>query len=186
MTKTREIRYERLISSVPFDKLVAMTGLEHDAGAFSYNRVLVHNLGFDKKGWKNVHWVYFPSRERCFYRVGFYDNIFDTDRMSLYVELGFPREGNIDFVATQKRVLDDLAAEGLIDGHHLVAHHAVVMDPAYVHITQRSLAEHARLSAILRGHGVYPVGRYGGWTYCSIEDDILEARALMGTLRATR
>ena len=25
---------------------------------------------------------------------------------------------------------------------------------------------------------VYSIGRYGGWTYCSIEDNIVEARAL--------
>ena len=40
------------------------------------------------------------------------------------------------------------------------------------------MAEHARLSRILRANGVYSIGRYGGWTYCSIEDNIVEARAL--------
>jgi hypothetical protein len=29
---------------------------------------------------------------------------------------------------------------------------------------------------------VYSVGRYGGWTYCSIEDNIVETRALAATL----
>ena len=27
--------------------------------------------------------------------------------------------------------------------------------------------------------GVHSIGRYGGWTYCSIEDNIVEARALV-------
>jgi hypothetical protein len=53
-----------------------------------------------------------------------------------------------------------------------------VLDPAYVHITRGSLAEHARLSTELARHGVHSIGRYGGWTYCSIEDNIVEARAL--------
>ena len=57
---------------------------------FSWNKVLVFNLGFDRKGPSGVHWIYYPDRERSFYRVGFYDNIFDSDRMSLYVELGYP------------------------------------------------------------------------------------------------
>jgi hypothetical protein len=30
---------------------------------------------------------------------------------------------------------------------------------------------------------VYSIGRYGGWTYCSIEDNIVEARALVAKLR---
>ena len=54
------------------------------------------------------------------------------------------------------RVLDDLRAEGVVNGHQLVAHHSVVMDPAYVHITRASLAEHRRLTRILNAHGVYP------------------------------
>ena len=53
------------------------------------------------------------------------------------------------------------------------------MDPAYVHINRRSMAEHARVSGELRAKGVHPIGRYGGWTYCSIEDNIVEARALV-------
>jgi hypothetical protein len=52
------------------------------------------------------------------------------------------------------------------------------MDPAYVHIRRASLAEHARLCAELARHDVYSIGRYGGWTYCSIEDNIVEARRL--------
>ncbi len=65
-------------------------------------------------------------------------------------------------------------------GHKLVASHSVVMDPAYVHITRASMAEHARLSSLLRERGVHSVGRYGGWTYCAIEDNIVEARSLVG------
>jgi len=56
------------------------------------------------------------------------------------------------------------------------------MDPAYVHITQRSLAEVARTRVELQKHGVHSIGRYGGWTYCSIEDNIVEARTLVGQL----
>ena len=41
-----------------------------------------------------------------------------------------------------------------------------------------AVPEHARASRILRANGVYAIGRYGGWTYCSIEDNIVEARAL--------
>jgi hypothetical protein len=57
------------------------------------------------------------------------------------------------------------------------------MDPAYVHITQRSLHEATRTHALLEAHGVHAIGRYGAWTYCSIEDNIVEARALAARLR---
>jgi protoporphyrinogen oxidase len=178
-TTKREIKFEHLVSSAPFPKLVKMAGLEHDAAAFTWNKVLVFNLGFDKKGPREPHWVYYPNPARSFYRVGFYDNIFDASRLSVYVELGYARDAVVDVDAARTRVLADLRAEGVITDHRLVAEHSVVMDPAYVHITQASMAEHRRITAILNANGVHPAGRYGRWTYCSIEDNILEAQALV-------
>ncbi|MGZ6092353.1 MAG: protoporphyrinogen/coproporphyrinogen oxidase [Polyangiales bacterium] len=177
-TNKREIKFERLVSSAPFNRLLEMTGLRYDASAFTWNKVLVFNLGFDKKGPKGVHWSYYPSRDLVFYRLGFYDNIFDTDRLSLYVEIGFPHDAKVDVDAMRARVLADLNKEGVTTDHKLVAEHHVVMDPAYVHITRSSMSEVARLRRILAAHGVWSIGRYGGWTYCSIEDNIVEARAL--------
>ncbi len=180
-TTRREIKFERLVSSMPFNRLLEAAALPHDPAVFTWNKVLVFNLGFDRKGQRDVNWVYFPDRSLSFYRVGFYDNIFDTDRLSLYVELGFARDAEVDVPAMRARVLADLERAGVTSGHALVAEHSVVMDPAYVHITQQSMAEHARLSALLRAHGVHTIGRYGGWTYCSIEDNIVEARALVAS-----
>jgi protoporphyrinogen oxidase len=180
-TTRRELAFERLVSSAPFDRFAALCGVEHDASAWAYNKVLVFNLGFDRKGRKDVHWCYYPSRDTVFYRVGWYDNIFDADRMSLYVEIGFPRDAVVDVPAMRERVLRDLEREGVVTGQRLVAEHSVVLDPAYVHITQRSLAEHKRVTGLLRERGVWSVGRYGGWTYCAIEDNIVEARALVAS-----
>jgi molybdenum cofactor synthesis domain-containing protein len=84
--------------------------------------------------------------------------------------------------AMRERVLADLKRVGVVTDHRLVAEHSVIMDPAYVHITQRSLSEHARITADLRKRGVHSIGRYGGWTYCSIEDNIVDARALVAAL----
>ncbi len=178
LTDGREIAFEYLVSSAPFDHLSRMCALEHDADAFTYNKVLCFNLGFDRKGKEGVHWIYYPSHDVSFYRIGFYDNIMGTDRMSLYVELGFAPDATYDVDAVRAQVLEDLERVGVIEGHELVSHHSVTLDPAYVHITTRSRAEHARLTDILGLRGVHSIGRYGGWTYCSIEDNIVEARAL--------
>jgi protoporphyrinogen oxidase len=183
-TPRREIRFDRLISSAPFPALLRIAGLSHDQKVFTWNKVLVFNLGFDRKGPRGVHWIYYPDRSRAFYRVGFYDNIFDSDRMSLYVEVGYAPDVPVDQDTALGRVLDDLRAEGVIADHRLVDHHSVVMDPAYVHITGASMAEHARLKGLLNTAGVYPIGRYGGWTYCSIEDNIVEAQGLVASFAA--
>ncbi|HJL16304.1 MAG TPA: FAD-dependent oxidoreductase [Sandaracinaceae bacterium LLY-WYZ-13_1] len=185
----RTIAFESLVSSAPFPQLLEMTGIDHDTEAFTWNKVLVFNLGFDRKGPEGIHWIYFPQRELCFYRLGFYDNIFGTDRLSMYVEIGYPKDAVLDEAKVDEmraRVLDDLKACGVIDAHELVSWHSVVLDPAYVHITKRSQAEVARRKAALGTRGVYSVGRYGSWTYCSIEDNIVEARALAEAFDAAR
>lgn len=178
-TTRRTLAFRRLVSSAPFDRFAKICGLDHDPETWVHSKVLIFNLGFDRKGDRDVHWVYYPARETTFYRVGWYDNIFDADRMSLYVEIGFPKDAPIDVAAARERVLTDLAREGVITGQRLVAEHWVVLDPAYVHVTQRSLAEHKRLTAQLCKRGIWSLGRYGGWTYCAIEDNIVEARTLV-------
>ncbi|HEX4456016.1 MAG TPA: NAD(P)-binding protein [Kofleriaceae bacterium] len=176
-TPKREIAYSRIISSAPLPKLAQLAAIEHDPRVFTSNRVLVFNLGFDAKGPRDIHWMYFPDREVSFYRVGWYDNILGGDRMSLYVEIG-AASTDFDVDALQARVLADLVREGIVTDQRLVASHHVVLDPAYVHITRASLAETARLKTALAAESIYSVGRYGGWTYCSIEDNVIETRAL--------
>jgi protoporphyrinogen oxidase len=178
------VRFEHLVSSAPLPALLDMAGVPFDRSVYTSNKVEVFNLGFDRKGPEGVHWIYFPQREVSFYRVGFYDNIFGTDRMSMYVEIGRPN----DHVAepssveqTLQAVLRDLEAVGIVDGHRLASWHHVVLDPAYVHITRSSLEDVALKKRLLAAGGVYSLGRYGSWTYCSIEDNIIEARELADT-----
>ncbi len=115
MTGGREIRFERLVSSVPFNRFVALCGVgPSDPSTWAWNKVLVYNFGFDGKGQRDVHWAYYPARETAFYRVGWYDNIFDADRLSIYVEVGFPKDAPIDAKATRERVLADLKREGVV------------------------------------------------------------------------
>ena len=184
-TSRREILYDRLVSSAPLPALVRACGLPFNERAFSWNKVQVYNLGFDRKGRADVHWMYFPDPSLCFYRVGFYDNIRGDPRMSLYVEIGLRSDATVDVEQMRARVLADLERERIVDGHRLVAHHQVTMDPAYVHITGASRGEVARLRSVLADAGVHPVGRYGGWTYCAIEDNIVETRALARFLAET-
>ncbi len=183
-TPQRTIAFGHVVSSAPLPALARICGVAHERALFSSNQVLVFNLGFDRKGADGVHWMYFPDPSIVFYRVGFYDNILGGDRMSLYVEIGAPDGAAFDVPALRARVLADLAAERIVTDQRLIAEHHVALDPAYVHITRGSLAETARLRALLAARGVHSVGRYGGWTYCSIEDNLIETRALAAELDA--
>lgn len=179
------LAYDRLISTVPFPKLLNLCGLNYNESVYNWNQVLVFNMGFDKKGPNTTsHWIYYPDKKICFYRVGFYDNILQQDRTSLYVELGFDKNADIDPDKWLASVLHDLKEVGCItDDMRLVDYQSLIMDPAYVHITEQSQKDVKEKKALLAKYDIYSIGRYGSWTYCSIEDNIKEAKGLSDTLR---
>jgi protoporphyrinogen oxidase len=184
-TSRRQIGYDTLISTAPLVALLDMCGVAYDSSVLSHNKVQVFNLGFDSKGPPNVHWIYYPQRELSFYRVGFYDNIFGSERMSLYVEVGLPWDADLtedERGALKVRVLADLQTCGVLTNQTLVASHDVLLDPAYVHITTQSNSESVARRELLAAEDVHSIGRYGAWTYCSIEDNIIEARQLADSL----
>ncbi|MBK7311799.1 MAG: FAD-dependent oxidoreductase [Sphingobacteriaceae bacterium] len=185
-TNKRTIKYKRLISSVPFPKLLSFTSMPFTKKDFSSNKVLVFNLGFDSKGNSEHHWVYFPNKKYRFYRIGYYDNIIQKNRMSLYVEIGMRTNEKVNVDKELSRVLNDLKKASIITDQKLIASHHVVMDPAYVHINKASQKIFLTKQKTLHKLGIYSIGRYGGWKYCSIEDNIIEAFDLSKKLiRAT-
>ena len=178
LSNGQRLHYDRLISTMPFVRLLKLTGIDYDHTAYSWNKVLVFNIGFDRKGANTSdHWIYFPGKEYCFYRVGLYDNILGSDRMSLYVELGFSKDAEIKPDEWLPRVLNDLKqADILSDNQTMVDYESIIMDPAYVHITTVSQQDVEEKKEQLAEMNIYSIGRYGSWTYCSIEDNIKEAR----------
>ena len=178
VTTKRTLRFDFLVSSAPLPSLLSTCGEAVDREIWNWNKVLVFNLGFDGKGPEAVHWIYYPDRDIRFYRVGFYDNLIEGDRMSLYVEVGTRRDAELDTDAELEIVMRDLSRVGVVEDQSLVSRHSVVLDPAYVHISRRS--DEAKSSALnrLAEKSIFSIGRYGAWTYCSIEDNIVEARRL--------
>lgn len=174
-TETEVIQFENLVSTLPFNVLMKLTGGETDN--LTSNKVAVFNLGFNKPTDVKTHWRYYPGNE-VFYRVGFYNNILGSDRMSLYVEIGAKTDQVLDENKLLMQVLADLEDVGVIeDGvHELVDHQFIVMNPAYVHITKESEAQYNSWSKENNERGIYSIGRYGSWTYCSIEDNIIQAK----------
>ncbi len=181
-TKDYAIHYDKLINTMPFDALLRTCGIEHKE-EYTSNRVLVFNIGFDRKAVDNkVHWIYYPDKALTFYRVGFYNNILGDEKLSIYVEIGLNREGEVDTEKLYQNTLCDLEKVGIITDHKVEAYNTLLMDPAYVHISHDSQAEKEKIKKELANKDIYTLGRYGNWTYCSIEDCISSAYGLFGKL----
>lgn len=183
-TTKREIQYDRIISTIPLPRLYKFAGIDFNSSYYSWNKVLVLNLGFDRKGNDKINnWVYFHEPEYCFYRVGYYDNILKEERMSLYVEISVRNDQPIEGEGYLAKVLFDLKKAGVISDQKLLSYAFVIMDPAYVHISAKSEFDKKEKFRELKALDIYSIGRYGGWKYCSIEDNILEAKELASILK---
>ena len=179
-TDVRTLSYDVLVNTTPLPKFLGLCGINTQT-SFTANKVLVFNMGFDRKGPESIHWIYYPQKEISFYRVGFYDNILGSNRMSIYVEIGLPNDAvisEIEILAYRERVLLDLQRVGVLSDQQLISHHHVVMSPAYVHLTKQNQLECRQILSKLEAQNVHSIGRYGSWTYCSIEDNIIQARDL--------
>ena len=174
-TNNGYIKFNKLVNTIPFDTFMELTGKKVDH--LSSNKVVVFNLGFDLPTDIESNWVYYPGDE-IFYRVGFYNNIFNTDRMSLYVEIGMEKTDEVIEEDLLKKILEDLIKVGVITNHTLVDHQMIIMNPAYVHITKESKEVYNDWCKKNNPNGLFSIGRYGSWTYCSIEDNIIQAKEL--------
>lgn len=177
-----QIAYEYLISSIPFPKLLEAAQIPHK-DCFSANQVLVFNIGFDGASTDDkTHWIYYPENDYIFYRVGYYNNILRRQPMSIYVEIGYKQDEKIDVEAAYNQTLIDLKRAGVVVDQKPVDWCHVIMNPAYVHISSASQAEKERIMQEFAEKKIYCIGRYGSWTYCSIEDCILAAYDLSGQI----
>lgn len=180
LSNGEEIHYEYLINSTPFNVLLNLVGNDELADKLTYNKLLVFNLGFNKKSeYNQQHWIYYPDKAINFYRAGFYDNIIGTDKLSMYIEIGYPKDAVIDQAEVDRQLqltLEGLKKTSVIDeSFKLEEHVALLMDPAYVHINYETNEEVKQTMTDLHSNNIYSIGRYGGWTYCSMEDCMLEA-----------
>ena len=182
-----EISFEYLINTAPLNQFLAMLGTDAALelnGRLSYNKVLVFNLGFSKKAAFKEHWIYVPDKDVNYYRIGFYDNILSTDKLSMYVEIGYPKDAAVDTEQQLALTLENLKRCGIVtEDNSLIASSTILMDPAYVHIRRDTEAAITEMKQSLATSGIHTIGRYGGWTYCSMEDCMLEAKELVQALR---
>lgn len=184
------ISYNNLINTIPFNKFLSLLNIQeytNFSNELSYNKVLVFNLGFDKKStYNNTDWIYFPDKNINFYRAGFYDNILSTDKLSMYIEIGYSKESVIDESTINKELsltLDNLKKCKIIDDiFKLVKYESIIMDPAYVHIDTLHDKLVKEIINDLETKNVYSVGRYGSWTYSSMEDAMLQSKELVEKL----
>lgn len=184
----RRLEWDRIFTSIPLPSLcetLSERELCNAAPLLSHSLTFCLNLGVVGElpdVLRGVHWVYTPDPSLPFYRVGCYSNISPPMATAgahcLYVEVGLShdhrrRPDALESLRTE--CLGALARLGWLRNLVVRTTLAHVIDCAYVHFTKDREETLPWLVQTLRERGIHPIGRYGMWGYCGMEDSIHSA-----------
>ncbi|HZD10855.1 MAG TPA: FAD-dependent oxidoreductase [Candidatus Binatia bacterium] len=185
--------YRQLISTLPLNKMMEMTGLDVGVKADPYTSVLVLNIGA-RRGQKcpGEHWLYIPTSKAGFHRVGFYSHVDPSflpasrrppseesngqstmgSGVSIYVErafMGGEKPTAEEVQSYSKAVVEELQSWGFIE-------EAEVVDPTWIDVAYTWSWPHSawKKEALkrLEQEEIYQVGRYARWIFQGIADSI--------------
>jgi protoporphyrinogen oxidase len=181
------IRYRHLLSTMPlhsFLKLVDdLSGtLASAVEKLKYVSVLNINLGIDREGVVPYHWIYFPEKDKPFYRVGcpsnFSQSVAPKGTSSLFAEVSLRPEQQHDVQGFVAQTVDALKrCKILREDDRIVTVHPILLKVAYVIYNTDRRKTVARIQRMLNKRAVHSFGRYGSWEYSSMEDAILQGKA---------
>jgi protoporphyrinogen oxidase len=183
--------YETLVSTLPLNRMIEMTGLSTDGRTDPHTSVLVLNIGGIRGAdCPDDHWIYVPQSEAGFHRVGIYSNVDadfvpeqDESRASFYVERAFqggtrPTDAQVEDYANT--VVEELKAWGYLDEAEIVD--PTWIDVAYTWSWPGSSWKQEALD-MLHEHDVLMVGRYARWVFQGIADSLRDGLFVGSTLR---
>lgn len=188
------IQYEKIISTLPLNRVMQMTELVIEAEVDPHTSVLVLNIGA-KRGFNcpDEHWLYIPSSKSGFHRVGFYSNVdisflpissrVNNDRVSIYVERAY--RGGAKPTEAEVRNYSKAVVEELISWDFI--QEIEVVDPTWIDVayTWSWSDSHWKQQALklLEQYDIYSVGRYGRWVFQGISDSIRDGFVIGTSLR---
>lgn len=179
----RVLRYGRLLSTLPLNRIMALTGLKTRATPDPYTSVLVLNIGAERgPNCPDDHWLYVPKSRSGFHRVGFYSNVREhflpassrgrKSATCLYVERSYrggekPAEEEVAHYAL--RVTEELRSWGFIGKIE-------ALDPSWVDVAYTWSYPGSpwvgEAIAALASHHVWAAGRYARWNFQGISDSL--------------
>jgi protoporphyrinogen oxidase len=184
--------YDELISTLPLNRMMEMTGLNVGERPDPATSVLVVNIGAVKgPRCPSEHWLYIPKSQSSFHRVGFYSNVDrhflpissreNGDRVSIYVERAYQGGAKPSEKETQaygEAVVRELQDWGFIE-------QVEVADPTWIDVAYTwswpgSQWKQMALK-VLAEHDIYQVGRYGQWKFQGIAESIRDGLVAGGT-----
>jgi len=178
--------YKHLVSTIPLTRLVSMLcdppeKVKRAAEKLRCNTVKVVMLGVKNVQLPEYHWIYFPQKEKSFYRLVNFSAVTDTmspeGYSSVCVEiasLGKGFKSNEELIRWAISDLFDL--EYILSEDDVVVSSVEDMDYAYVTYDKARRKNVELVQEYLKHVGVISTGRYGAWEYSTMETAILQGK----------
>lgn len=184
--------YEHLITTMPLNNLLqrlkepSSSTLQRASKKLLCNSVVNFNLGVARPGLSDKHWIYFPESRYPFYRIGFPHN-FSTSMVpsecsSLYGEYAYLKKSDSDVARLQGEAIS--AAKKLLNicDEEVVAQKTLHISHAYVIYDAWREKNLPIILKTLSQMNIYSVGRYGEWKYASMQEAVLDGKAIVEKL----
>ncbi|MBU1006737.1 MAG: FAD-dependent oxidoreductase [Candidatus Omnitrophica bacterium] len=180
--------FKKLITTIPMPELskILVDLPKQVKQAFSmlrFTSIFVVNLGIKRDDVTDKHWVYYPGDNIVFYRTGFPTN-FSVDvappkRTSVYAEISYSDNKKIDKDKAIADTIKNLTELGMIRDEKDIEL-CLPMDIKYGYVIYDSNRNKAVqiIKKYLKRFGIHATGRYGSWSYMSMEDVILEGKEI--------
>lgn len=178
-------KFDYLVTTIPLPELSHLIKdiplmIKSAFNKLKWNSIFNLNIGIDRKpGLENKHWVYFPQKDICFFRVGFYHNfsssIVPNGKMSLYAETALPGNSLINRPELADSIKKDLQRIGILyKDDKIRAQDENEIKYGYPVYDYNYSASRKIIFNFLKKNSVISCGRYGAWKYMSMEDAICE------------
>jgi len=183
----RAEEYDFLISTLPLPLAFRILKDTPDSLVFNAQQlqalsVLNINIGVDRPGISNQHWIYFPEDQYIFSRIGFPMNFSDSvapdGTSSMYIEITHRPGEKLNVEEALERSIQDLQyCRILRSGDRVLTLHVLDIHYAYVVFDHQRQAHLQSLIEYLESRDIFTAGRYGRWDYYSMEDSILSGKS---------
>jgi protoporphyrinogen oxidase len=180
--------YDILISTMPLDILLSLlkegsnSFLHSAANKLLCNSVINFNLGIKNRNISDKHWVYYPEEQYPFYRIGFPHN-FSTEMTplncsSLYGEFSHLKKPQKWVKETTLHAIAQVKKLYALTDQEIDTECIIPLSHGYVIYDQWRERNLPIILERLAQEQIYSIGRYGAWKYSSMQEAVLDGKAI--------
>ena len=148
------------------------------------NSVWTFNIGINRPKVSDKHWIYYPEKNIPFYRLGFWNNFSPNMAppgcSALYGEVGTLHGADIQ--KSKTTIIKQACKFFDIKPSEIMIQTDMTIEHAYVIYDAWRAKNLSKVHQTLNDHDIYSVGRFGSWKYSSMQEAILDGKAMASVI----